>query len=303
MPPIDVLFEEWYYIVTLAVVMVLSYYARKHDVFQPFYAFIAKYVKSKRTVVLLISAVSGVLPINGRVVVSAGVLNTIAPADARRKKFGVIDYLATHHFYFWSPLEKTVLLPMAALNISYATFMGSIWPLLATIVVYTLFYLFRVVKEEDIEINVRETREVQTLDSKAIFKDNAITVLIISGLLVLGNLVGYYKDFFQAPISAAHDAGLVELVALASFIAAFLLGSSGKFAGVLSLSLPIFGIMYLPMLFAANWAGYILSPVHKCMMIGKRMFGSSFKDYYKVLTIGVVLVFLVSLVATYTYGL
>jgi hypothetical protein len=303
MPGLDVLFEEWYYIVTLVAVMFLSYFARKHDVFQPLYAAIAKRVKSKRTVVALISAVSGVLPINGRVVVSAGVLNTLAPADARRKKLGVIDYLATHHFYFWSPLEKTVLLPMAALNISYGTFVGSVWPLLATIVIYTLFYLYRVVKEEDIDIVVREKREIQDLDTKAIIKDNAITTLIVTGLLVAGNLVGYYKDFFQAPIELAHTTGAVGLVALASFIAAFLLGSSGKFAGVLTVSLPIFGIMYLPMLFAANWAGYILSPVHKCMMIGKRMFGSEFKDYYKVLSIGVGLVFLVSLVATYTFGL
>jgi hypothetical protein len=303
MPGLDVLFEEWYYIVTLVTVMVLSYFARKHDVFQPFYAFVAKYVKSKRTVVALISAVSGVLPINGRVVVSAGVLNTLAPADARRKKFGVIDYLATHHFYFWSPLEKTVLLPMAALNISYATFIASVWPLLAALVVYTLFYLYRVIKEDDIEIVVRTERRVQQLDTKAIIKDNAITTLIVTGLLVAGNLVGYYKDFFQAPIEAAHSSGAVLLVALASLFASFLLGSSGKFAGVLSISLPIFGIMYLPLLFAANWAGYILSPMHKCMMIGKRMFGADFKDYYKVLSVAVGVVLLVSLVATYTYGL
>lgn len=303
MPGLDVLFEEWYYIVTLVAVMFLSYFARKHDVFQPLYAAIAKRLKSKRTVVALVSAISGVLPINGRVVVSAGVLNTLAPADARRKKLGVIDYLATHHFYFWSPLEKTVLLPMAALNISYATFLGSVWPLLATVVIYTLFYLYRVVKEEDIDIVVREKREIQELDTKAIIKENAITTLIVTGLLVAGNLVGYYKDVFLAPVEAAHASGLVWLVALGSFIAAFALGSSGKFAGVLGVSLPIFGIMYLPFLFAANWAGYILSPLHKCMMIGKRMFGSDFKDYYKVLSIAVGLVLLVSLVTTYTFGL
>jgi hypothetical protein len=61
--------------------------------------------------------------------------------------------------------------------------------------------------------------------------------------------------------------------------------------------------MYLPMLFAANWGGYILSPMHKCMLIGKRLFGSSFREYYKVLGIVVGLVFLVSVVATYTFGL
>jgi hypothetical protein len=303
MPPLNVLFEEWYYILMLGTVMVLAYYARKYDVFQPFYAFIADRIKSKRTVIALTSAVSGVLPINGRVAVSAGVLQTLAPADDRRKKYGVIDYLATHHFYFWSPLEKTVLLPMAALGITYWQFIGSVWPLLAALIICILYYIFGVLKEDDVEINVRKNREKQELDTRELVKENAITLLIVTGLLMAGNLVGYYKHHFTPLVDAAHDSGLLILVLIASFILAFLLGSSGKFAGVLAISLPIFGIMYLPILFAANWAGYILSPMHKCMMIGKRMFGSDFKDYYKVLGGVVTVVFLVSIVKTFTHGL
>jgi hypothetical protein len=38
-------------------------------------------------------------------------------------------------------------------------------------------------------------------------------------------------------------------------------------------------------LFAIDYAGYLLSPTHKCVMIGNRYFGTSFKTYYKVLGI------------------
>lgn len=302
---LSVLFEEWYYILMLATVMVLSYQARKYDVFQPLYAGIAKVIKSKRAVIALTSAISGVLPINGRVVISAGVLNTLAPepGDERRKKYGVIDYLATHHFYFWSPLEKTVILPMAALNIGYWSFLGSTWPLLATVVVCTLWYIFVKIKEDDVEINIRKKREIQILDTKAIIKENLVTLAIVTGLLVAGNFVGYHKDSIANFIGNAHTSTFLLVTLIGSFVLSFLLGSSGKFAGVLGITLPIFGQMYLPLLFAVNWAGYILSPMHKCMMIGKRMFGSDFKDYYKVLVGVVAAVIAVALVHTYTTGL
>jgi len=303
MPSLNILFEEWYYILMLGTVMVLSYYARKFDVFQPLYSWIAKKIKSKRAVIAITSAVSGVLPINGRVVISAGILNTMAPQDERRKKYGVIDYLATHHFYFWSPLEKTVLLPMAALNISYASFIGSVWPLLATLVVCILYYIFGVLKESDVDIVIRSKREKQLLNTKNIIKDNIFTLFIVTAILALGNFVSYHKDYFSKIVDSAHDSEMLVLVLLGSFILSFILGSSGKFAGVLAVSLPIFGATYLPILFAANWAGYILSPMHKCMIIGKRMFGSSFKEYYRVLSAVVLFVFLVSIVQTYTTGL
>jgi len=93
------------YLVLLAIVMALSFIAKKTQVFLPVYIWIARAVKSKRGVVALISFVSGILPISGRVAISAGALDTIAPDDKeKRKSFGVIDYLSTHHFYFCSPL-------------------------------------------------------------------------------------------------------------------------------------------------------------------------------------------------------
>ena len=63
---------------------------------------------------MITSLLGGILPIPGRVALSAPLLDAIAPPDKKKRSaFGVIDYLSTHHYYWWSPLEKTVVLPMA----------------------------------------------------------------------------------------------------------------------------------------------------------------------------------------------
>jgi hypothetical protein len=71
------------YLILLAAVMALAFAAKKTQVFMPLYSWIATTVKSKRAVVALISTLSGVIPISGRVAVSAGALDTIAPEDQK----------------------------------------------------------------------------------------------------------------------------------------------------------------------------------------------------------------------------
>lgn len=298
MPPVEKLFEGYPYLALLIAVLTLAYYARKYDVFHPLYSFIAKNVRSKRAVVALVSAISGVLPIEGRVTVSAGVLSTMAPQDDRRKKYGVLDYLATHHFYFWSPLEKTVLVPMAALGVSYGTFLGAIWPMLATMVIATLFYIFRVLKEEDVDIELRPTREVQTVNVRKYVRQSAETVVLVAVVLLVAAVVKHYSAEFEALVAGAQTTGWTIAVVAALVVGAFAMGSSGKYAGLLAVALPVYGVTYLPLLFTAAWAGYMLSPMHKCMLIGQRMFGSKFSEYYRVTGFVVGLTLLVSVVMT-----
>ena len=76
----------------------------------------------------------------------------MAPKGKGRQKLGVIDYLSTHHYYFWSPLEKTVILPMAAFGLSYSAWLGIIWPLLAVSIAFILAYLIWFVKEDEIKL-------------------------------------------------------------------------------------------------------------------------------------------------------
>ena len=281
------------FLILLASVMALSFAAKKTQVFLPFYKWIANNVKSKRAVVALISLFSGVLPISGRVAISAGALDTIAPEDQKkRKNYGIIDYLSTHHFYFWSPLEATVLLPMAALNISYWTLIGKVWPLLATAVIVILFYIFKVLKEDDIEINIPDkplkNKDKQPSQIEAEAKrdrkqliDYARVLLFTGIVIILSNIVKANIDTINSFVEAAHKNNLLILVAFAGFLASFALGSSSKFAGFVVLSVGVFGIETLPLFFAVDYAGYMLSPAHKCLVVGKSYFRTPLKDYYK----------------------
>lgn len=274
------------YLILLALVMGLSFAAKRTQVFLPVYAFIARHVRSKRAVVALISLVSGVLPINGRASVSAGALDTIAPSspDKRKSKemYGVIDYLSTHHYYFWSPLEATVIVPMAALGLSYWQFMGRMWPLLVTAVVVILFYIFGVLKEQDIDISVQKRKSKPSPDEdKAQIIGYAKTLVFVAVIIVLGNFAKDNFDTINEFVESARNHGLLILVAVAGFLASFALGSSGKFAGFTSLSASVFGVEYLPMFFAIDYAGYMLSPAHKCLAITKSYFGTKLSAHYK----------------------
>jgi hypothetical protein len=281
------------YVLLLAAVMALSFAAKKTQVFLPFYSWIARTVKSKRAVVALISLASGVLPISGRVAVSAGALDTIAPEDVKkRKNYGIIDYLSTHHFYFWSPLEATVLTPMAVLGISYGAFMSKIWPLLATAIIIILWYIFKVLKEDDIDIVIpdkplkkkeKEPWQIEA-DSKRDRRqlvDYAKTLVFTALVIIVGNIVKANYDSIKSIVESAHEHNLIIFVAFVGFLASFALGSSGKFAGFVGLSTSVFGPATLPLFFAFDYAGYMLSPTHKCLVVGKSYFKTPLKDYYK----------------------
>jgi hypothetical protein len=293
--------DNQHYLLLLAIVMSLSFWAKKTQVFLPVYKFIANKVKSKRAVVALISLISGVLPINGRASVSAGALDTIAPNNEKRKVFGIIDYLSTHHYYFWSPLEATVLVPMAALSISYGQFIGRIWPLLVTALIVIFYYIFKIVKEDEVEINISKSTTPSTWkeDRKQI-RSYATTLLFVGLVIILSNIVKANFDQINAWVNGAHDNGLLILVAVAGFLASFALGSSGKFAGFTSLSTTVYGIDYLPLFFAIDYAGYMLAPTHKCLVITKSYFDTPLKKHYKAIFALVVPIVLVGILSYLT---
>ncbi|MEI8361031.1 MAG: hypothetical protein WCG01_02800 [bacterium] len=145
-----------HYLLLLIGVMVASGIIKDHGLFNDIFRLIIARVKNKKIVLALISLISGILPISGRVVVSAGVLSLITSDKAiksgGREKFGIIDYLSTHHYYLWSPLEKTVIVPMAALSLSWPQFMAYSLPLLAISIVYIFWYIGVRVEENEISI-------------------------------------------------------------------------------------------------------------------------------------------------------
>ena len=277
------LLDGIWFVAFVAGIMILTNLVNAKGYFIPFYNFLQKKIKSKRLLVALISAVSGILPVPGRVVISAGVLDTLAPDDKRRKNYGIVNYLSTHHYYFWSPLEATVLIPLSVLSISYMKFMSLVGPLLLTVIGITLYYIFYVIKEEDIVINKIEYKKNQPI--KNIKWDVVILTAIV---IIIGNALKIYSDtivnFFMSYNSSIFFAGLV------AFITSFILGSSSKFAGITAILASVIGINYLPLLFALGYSGYLISPTHKCLIITKSYFDLDIKLYKILLIISTVLV-------------
>lgn len=280
-------------------------------------------IKSKKAVVFLVSLFGGVLPIPGRVALSASMLNSIAPVDdKKRKKFGIIDYLATHHYYLWSPLEKTTIIPMAVLGLTYMQFMSYIWPLLLISGLYISYYILSL-KDDEIDIEVSEdainwknigfvvlpfftTILISCLTQyyfiafsiftlylvwysnnwkKLIEYINWELVLIVALVIILGNLAGAYYGEMETYIKSFTNPQGIVFVAMISFLASFLLGSSAKYASIVSLLTSVFGMQYFVLFFTLEYSAYLISPSHKCLPIGQKYFHTGFLTYLKALII------------------
>ena len=194
---LDLFYNGQLYLFLIVFVMMIAGMVKDHGLFKDMFCFFEQNLKSKKAVVAIVSALTGLLPIKGRVTVSAGMLETLAPDKGccGREKFGPIDYVSTHHYYFWSPLEKTVILPMAAFGLTYAQFMGMIWPLLAVSIAFILAYLIWGVKESDIEIGDCGTEIKVSRITRYVFPYIAGVGAIIAGidfLWAFGTLTVYY---------------------------------------------------------------------------------------------------------------
>ena len=284
-------------------------------------------IKSKKAVVFLVSLFGGVLPIPGRVALSASMLNSIAPVDnKKRKKFGIIDYLATHHYYLWSPLEKTVIIPMAVLGLSYMTFMSYVWPLLLITALYITFYIMSL-NDDEIDIEVKDepiNKKNMTLVvlpflctiliscftpyyflaftvftfylisySNSWYKlldyINWELLVIVAFVIILGNIVNSNYDYIETFIKHYIPTKNIILVSMIGFVASFLLGSSSKYAGIVSLLTAAFGMKYFVLFFTLEYSAYLISPSHKCLPIGQKYFHTGFMTYLKALIIWIAL--------------
>lgn len=328
---INILLKNQEYLLFLAGVMICSGIIKDNNYFGPLFDWLLNKVKSKKLIVYLISFVSGVLPVSGRVSVSAGMLDVIAPKTSckSRSKFGIIDYLATHHYYLWSPLEKTIIIPMAVLSLSYLQVMSYLWPLLLVTLIYTISYIKVMIKEEDVEINpiynsIEKTKIsivllplltgmgflIGNYNPNLVFGALSLYYIGLSkdfkfwkhinwnliGLLFLVNCAANYISTFDTALEAyARSQNNVFLACVFGFLFSFLLGSSGKFIGLAVLLTKIFGIKYFILFFAVEYAGYLVSPSHKCTCIGKMYFNTPILDYAKVLLLWVMLIVLTAI--------
>ena len=295
----SILFDEVAYIAFFAVIMLTFSLIKRYDVFLPIYRFIVDHVRSKRAVVALLSCVGGIAPIEGRIVLGAGLLDTLAPKEkSKRGVFGIVDYLSAHHYYFWSPLEQTVILPLAILHISYLSFMGLVLPLLVTVLCFVFIYIFLFLKENDIEINVDRLNTINEPKEKlTIFNIIRWDILLFATILIiLGNFLGMFHEQIVQLIEANHLNIIIGAIACVG--ASFLLGSSSKYVALAVVFSSVFTIHYFPLFFALGYAGYMLSPVHKCTYIAQSYFGTSPKKFYSTVGLLSSLVILAGLLTT-----
>ena len=326
----DFILKGQVYLFLIVFVMMIAGMIKENNLFSDVFAFLKRSLKSNRAIVALFSAMTGVLPIKGRVTVSAGLLDTLAPKDKKkREKFGPIDFMSSHHYYFCSPIEKTVILPMAAFGLSYTAFLGIMWPLIAATFAYIIWYLVYMVKDTDIalvetkkKIKVsRITRYVfpyimgvsaviagvnflwafglltlyyiivtQTFDWKKLlgYVDWKI-IAWVAVIILLANTTRLYtgeiKEFIGSTGIDMNSPVGFGAISLLAFGFAWILGSSSRFGAIMVILTSLYGIQYLPWFFAVDFAGYILSPMHKCVAIGKMYFGTSL-TYYGILLAG-----------------
>ena len=73
------------------------------------------------------------------------------------------------------------------------------------------------------------------------------------------------------------------IISAIGFIASFLMGSSGKFVAIAVLMSQVFGAEYFLWFFALDFSAYLLSPTHKCVMVGHTYFNTPLSTYYKAL--------------------
>ena len=276
----------YYYLIYLILIMVIAGIVKDSGYLHSVFNYIYSKIKSKRLVVALISMTSGLLPIPGRVAVSAGVLQSIAPdKQPSRSKFGIIDYLSTHHYYLWSPLEKTIILPMAALSLSYAEMMSYTIGLLCFSLAYIFMYIYFKIKESDIDLQLIPAKTQKTIQFPTRYVNWGL-VAVVAVVIYLSGIVKSYDGEIKAFIesSAYLDMrtlqGFVSISTIA-FLASLAMGSSGKFAGIVALLGTIYGVEYLTWFIAIEYSGYLLSPMHKCLHIGRMYFGTPWKTYLK----------------------
>lgn len=323
----NVLLKDISYLWMIFFIMITAGLAKEYALFAPAFAYVRNTFRSNKFVVVLLSAIGGILPIEGRVTVSAGLLDTVAPKCGHgREKLGIVDYLSTHHYYLWSPLEKTVILPIAAFGITYTAWLGLIAPLLVVSFAFITWYIWSQVKDEDITITPGTFKLSSVLRNvipmfvaiglyiynsawmigcfgfltlyyiiisqqwnikKLLSYVRWDVLLWVGAVIALGNYMKTYDAAWQTMLktSVLDPHTFVGMVAISviGFIASFLMGSSGKFIAIAVIMAQVFGQEYFLWFFALDFAGYLVSPTHKCVMIGNRYFGTPISTYYKAL--------------------
>lgn len=284
----SIFYIDYIYVLIVAGVMLLSGYCSAYNLLGTVYNFLSKFITNKKWLLIILSAVGGSLPIQGRVIATAGMFDTLMGKQTHsllRPKFGILNYIATHHYYMWSPLEKTVLIPMAVLNLSYLQLLGFTWPLLLICILALLSYIafgLKDINSYELDISKIKSPKPSKIPNPFSFIKWK-TLIFVYSAIVLGNFAKLYSSQLLNWIDLYK--GSFFLISITAFCVAWILGSSGKFAGIVAALCGIFGIQYLTYFMAIEFSAYLLSPTHKCNAISCSYFDTPVKYYFTIVSI------------------
>lgn len=305
--------------------------------FLPAFNLLVNNIKSKRMSLMAISLLSGILPIEGRVSVSAPILDSLTcdKKSHTRGKIGILDFIATHHYYLWSPLEKSVIMLMAGLSLTYGQLLSyTIWPLIVYLL-YLTFIVFVYIKEDEIPSNIKTdstfvdilpllpfiagivlsifyppyyifplvtiwyiaNNKINMTQLWSYINWNSLTVVAV--VIIMSNIVKSNSDFIvqflQHDIANTGNIIIIISSIIGGAVSSFILGSSSKYAGICVVITLILGIEYFPIILMAEYVGYLLSPTHKCLVISASYFNTKITEFYKYVGILSVMLIIVGL--------
>ena len=236
-------------------------------------------IKNKKLRICMLHFISGVLPMPGRICVVNSIFDVAIKRNTKSNpKLSFLHYLSTHHYYLWSPLEKTIIIPITVLGLSYFNMITLMLPLLIyTAVIYGIMIYkldIDLINFED-SIEFKKTKfSLRNIDWKLI--------CMVAVLILLGN---YFKTYLP-DIKAFLSVNLDLCICLPFlFISNFFLGSSGKYIGLVSMLTLLLGIEYFLPLFIIGYCAYYISPMHKCNPINIKYFNIKIIEYYKYLVL------------------
>lgn len=124
------------------------------------------------------------------------------------------------------------------------------------------------------------------------------TLALASVAVVLGTFfTSYQKEAMEvlAPFISGHN---IAGIAAISFLVAFLMGSSAKYAAICGAIVTVVGIKYLPLFYLVEFAGYLVSPSHDCVAIAKTYFKTATGMFFQpLITLSVILILYGALVS------
>ena len=139
----------------------------------------------------------------------------------------------------------------------------------------------------DTEVEVKEEKkDVKWFDLKILCS--------VAFIIALGNYLKLHTDIITEYVRDSSNS--LYIACGLGFISSFLLGSSSRFSMVTAMLTEIFGFKYFPLFFAVDYSGYMLSPIHKCVIIGKGYFKTSLIKYYKYILLVCITILLTALI-------